>query len=168
MTDPFSVIFAAIPSLANAGVAIAKASKETDRNSQLIDFQKAIIGINSMVASVQAANQSLQAEKRELEQQIATMENWNTEKQRYQARAPFPSAMVYAVKKSEANGEPAHYLCAQCYQGKSKSFLIDATLSPDKGAQGRSTLFLACNVCGTKLDSGYSRGTIERKYAEEL
>lgn len=72
---------------------------------------------------------------RELEKQIAEVENWESQEQRY-AFFKFPSGVLaYAVKPGMEQGEPMHYLCASCVDKKQKS-----TLQP-KGSN------LSCTAC---------------------
>lgn len=53
MTDPLSALLAAIPGLAKAGADIASASDAAKRNAQLIEFQQALIQVNTTAASIQ-------------------------------------------------------------------------------------------------------------------
>jgi len=75
---------------------------------------------------------------RELEKQIAEVENWEAQMQRY-ALFEFPTkALAYALKPGMEQGQPMHYLCTSCVDKKQKS-----TLQPN----GR---YLRCPVC--KID----------------
>jgi DNA-directed RNA polymerase subunit RPC12/RpoP len=72
---------------------------------------------------------------RELENQIAEIEDWKNQIQRY-ALFQFPTgALAYALKSGCENGEPMHYLCTSCMDKKQRS-----TLQPN----GR---YLRCPVC---------------------
>lgn len=123
MTDPISALLAAIPGLAKAGVDIASASDEKQRNAQLIEFQKSIINANALIASVQVQNASLLQDKNNLEQEIVRFENWKGESARYQLHQIERGIVTYALKESMANGEPPHWLCPACYAKRQKSLL---------------------------------------------
>ena len=123
MTDPVSALLAIIPGLAKAGADIASASDEAKRNTQLIEFQKCLINANSLIASVQAQNSSLTQEKNDLEQKIVSFEDWKGESARYQLQQIESGIVTYALKESMASGEPAHWLCPNCYGKRQKSIL---------------------------------------------
>lgn len=155
-TDP-ATIFTALGGLANLGKAIAEASDASQRKAQLIEFQNAIIGANTMIASVQQQNASLLLEKDGLEKQIVQLKQWEAEKQRYSLVTVFDGLVVYALKESMSQGEAPHWLCTNCFSGGKKSFLntID-------GARGFSMLI--CSACNSKLQTEY-RGSLRSEYA---
>jgi len=123
MTDPLTALLTAIPSLAKAGADIAAASDEAKRNAQLIAFQSVIIQLQSTIASVQIQNASLLQDKRDLERQIAEMNGWEGEKQRYTLVTIWDGSVAYALKESASQGEPPHWLCTFCYSNGKKSIL---------------------------------------------
>jgi hypothetical protein len=80
---------------------------------------------------------------RELEEKLATFENWETEKQRYELAEPIPGVRVYRIKESMRGDELPHEICATCYAHKHISILQRQTWSP-----GRCHV-LICNDCGS-------------------
>jgi hypothetical protein len=61
---------------------------------------------------------------RELEEEIARLKAWGHDKQRYELqKAGRGGAVVYGLKADRREGEPPHWLCANCYQRGEKSFL---------------------------------------------
>jgi hypothetical protein len=58
-----------------------------------------------------------------LEKQVASFETWETEKQRYELADYGEGTYAYRVKETMQNGEPAHRLCAGCFQKNQKSIL---------------------------------------------
>lgn len=91
-------------------------SKAIELNQQIIDAQQQIFTAN-------AAQTALVERVRDLEGQIARMEDWDAQKQRYKLAAPFAGCMVYALQKSMSDGEPPHYLCTSCFQKAQRSIL---------------------------------------------
>ena len=159
MTDPFSALLAAIPGLAKAGADIASASDEAKRNAQLIEFQKALINANALIASVQQQNASLLREKDDLEKQIMQLENWKAEKDRYTMVTVFEAATVYSLKESMSNGEPPHFICPVCYQRGHKTLL-----QPKKAGTGFVHLYCPTPSCNFDIPTGY-RGIGQATYA---
>ena len=159
MTDLFSALLAAIPGLAKAGADIASASDEAKRNTQLIEFQKALINANALIASVQQQNASLLREKDDLEKQIMQLENWKTEKDRYIMVTVFNAATVYSLKESMSSGEPPHYICPVCYQRGHKTLL-----QPKKASTGFVHLYCPTPSCNFDIPTGF-RGIGQAAYA---
>ena len=144
MVDPLTALLAAIPGLAKAGADIATASDEAKRNAQLIEFQKAIINANALIASVQQQNASLLRDKDDLENQIMCMKNWDAEKQRYALTPIWDRSVIFALKEIMSNGEPPHYLCPNCFNNNQKSILHP--YETKDGYWGFS-----CPICPTKI-----------------
>ena len=158
MTDPLSALLAAIPSLAKAGADIANASDEAKRNAQLIEFQQAIIGLQTNIGLIQGENAALVKRNRELENQLAELQAWGTEKNRYFLVAPWRGSVVYALRESESNSEIPHLICTNCYQNGKKSILNM------KQSRERLTYF-GCPVCKAEVQTEFN-GTVKVKYAE--
>jgi predicted SprT family Zn-dependent metalloprotease len=74
------------------------------------------------------------------------LEAWETEKERYELKGlgtggPF----AYALKEDAKGADPAHYICASCYQRGEKSILQQEFRVP-----GRDEV-LVCHKCGSDL-----------------
>ena len=68
---------------------------------------------------------------RELEGQIAEMEDWEAERQRYELKAVHSGAFAYVVKPEVQGTEPPHWLCAACFHNRKKSILQKAGRAPN-------------------------------------
>lgn len=128
-------------------------SKAIELNQMIIDAQHQIFAPN-------AAQTALVERVRELEKEIASMEAWDGQKDRYQMCIPFSGTTVYALKKSMSNGEPPHYICANCYESRKRSILQN---SKDKEGW---TLFL-CPGCRAEIRTRW-RGGVPAAYAEDV
>ena len=157
MTEPLTALLAAIPGLASAGAAIAKASGENERNAQLIEFQRFIIQLQSSIAAIQNENAALLRDKDDLEKKIVGMENWEREKKRYALVTILEGAVAYALKESMSQGEAAHWLCTNCFDGGKKKILNRVD-----GPRGFS--MLVCPTCSAQLQSPF-RGSLPAEYA---
>jgi hypothetical protein len=159
MTDALTALLSAIPALAKAGGDIAAASDEAKRNAQLIDFQRAIIQLQSAIASIQLENAGLVRDKQALEARIAHLENWETEKSRYALVTVLDGLPVRALRKNMSEGEAPHWLCPNCFNSGKKSFLTSVN-----GATGFAVF--GCASCKTQMQAPY-RGPIPPQFAED-
>jgi hypothetical protein len=81
--------------------------------------------VAAQASAIQAnsAHSNLIDRVRQLGAQIAQMETWSAEKQRYELNALSPGAFAYALKADASGTEPAHYICQNCYETRKKSIL---------------------------------------------
>lgn len=138
----YSEITAAIQSTKTA-IELVKAAHGLSNYSELLTAVTAVqIKLTDAIASELASQekQAALAERvRELEKQIAEIEDWKSQIQRY-ALFQFPTgALAYALKPGHENGEPMHYLCTACVDKKKKTTLQ---------LSGR---FLHCPECNSKI-----------------
>jgi hypothetical protein len=121
----------------------AMGSKVAELNSKIIEAQNLIFRIQ--------ADRAADIDKiKELEDEVARLNDWNTEKQRYEMRQIASGAFVYSLKPAMANGEPLHSLCATCY--------IRGKKSPLQSNGGSAVEILKCNECGAELRIRHNRG----------
>jgi hypothetical protein len=91
--------------------------------AEIADLQSALIEVQQ---GIMAANQTHAADVeriRDLEEEVARLKAWDGEKGRYELKAVYAGATVYARKPDNTEAEPPHWLCANCYQDRKKSFL---------------------------------------------
>ncbi len=122
---------------------IAKGLKDIDdatrRNAAVIELQEKIL-------TAQAAQSELVETVGELKKRVAELEAWEADKKRYELKEIAPGVFAYLLKETMANGEPAHQLCAACYQHNKKSILQRR----DKGMN----LLLHCPECSAEFKIG--------------
>ena len=88
----------------------------TTRNSVAIELQEKIL-------SAQTEQAALIERISELEKQVAELEAWDADKQRYELTDFGSSTFAYGLKEGMEQGEPPHRLCVACYQKGQKSIL---------------------------------------------
>jgi hypothetical protein len=111
------------------------------RNTAVIELQEKILSAREQ--------QTMLAERiRELEEQVAQFEKWETEKQRYELDSLPPGVHVYTLKEDMAAGEPLHHICQTCYQHAKKSVL-------NQSETNRGVYHLTCDECGADLKVGH-------------
>lgn len=162
MADATIALLQAIPGVAKLVTEIAGASEAAQRNAQLIQFQNALIGLNSILASVQQDNATLTQQKRDAEEELKRMKDWETEKKRYKMVAAHQGSFVFALKREMSNGESPHYLCANCFKQGKPSILND--LAVNKSDSWHSWV---CPNCPSKNPTGLL-GASQTKYAEDF
>jgi hypothetical protein len=93
-----------------------------------------------------------------LEQQIADMGDWETEKQRYQLKAIDTGAFAYMHKTGMECGEPAMWLCQTCFEKRHRSPLQFRGQDAGSGGPGRGTHSRwGCNHCKSEVVVHYRR-----------
>lgn len=139
----YAEIVAAVQS-AKTLAELVKAANSLSNHSQMLTAVHSVQEKLTDALTAHLASQEKQAalaeEVRELKKQIADVENWETEMQRY-SLFQFPTgALAYSIKPGMEQGQPTHYLCTSCVDKKQKS-----TLQPN----GR---YLRCTVCKTDIE----------------
>ena len=137
-----------------------KLNTTTEVQGRVIDLQNALMAAQRNALAAIADQTAMVDEVRLLKEEIAGMKAWETQKQRYKLQALWEdSAMVYALKKSMSESEPAHWICAKCYEDG-----IRTILQPGKNKERFAFLF--CPRCKSEIQSHY-RSTGSQSYAAE-
>lgn len=126
---------------------IAKTLKDLDdrarRNEAVIDLQQKIL-------TAQEAQATLIKEVSELEEEVARLKTWDTDKQRYELKDLRKGFFAYILKEGMENGDPPHAICTNCYQKGSKSIL---QCSGHMSVHDRSW---DCPACKTKVKNQWN------------
>ena len=83
---------------------------------------------------------------------MAEMEEWDAEKQRYELKEIVSGQFAYTLKEEAHGGEPAHMLCAHCYNQNQKSVLQTEFRNPGH----HEVVF--CQCCDSELFSPETGG----------
>ena len=111
---------------------------------KIVELQSVILSAQSSAISAQTEQFGLLERIRELETQVARLEGWEAEKQKYELSEPRPGTFAY-ILKAEAGSGPRHMLCSNCFQHGIKSILQQETRFPGR------TDTLACHECGSDI-----------------
>jgi hypothetical protein len=90
---------------------------------KVIELQGVILAAQSSALAAQSDQLALLEDIRGLKQKMADLEAWAAEKKRYKLTDYGGGTFAYALKPDAAEGEPAHRVCADCYQKGHKSIL---------------------------------------------
>lgn len=111
----------------NTIVNITKAMKDVQDatlvQGKVFELQRAIINAQQSVFAANEERTALIERVRELEADIARLEAWETEKQRYELKALSTGSFAYALKADAHDSEPPHYICQACYESCKKRIL---------------------------------------------
>jgi hypothetical protein len=91
--------------------------------SKLLEFQFKLIDANNAAIAAQDERVALLERVSALEKEVARSEAWEAEKQRYELKQVASGAVAYVPKEFMRDGEPPHWLCANCYQNHKKRYL---------------------------------------------
>lgn len=156
-------IAAAISSLKVAGdiaVGLINLKSATDVNTIAVELNQKILAAQHALFEANATQTALVERIRELEGQIAAMKDWDAQKKRYKLVTPYTGVTVYAMQQSMCDGEPPHYICANCFQNNKRSMLAHTT-------NKEGWVAIVCAVCKFSAQTRY-RGLGPPKYAEEI
>jgi hypothetical protein len=137
--------FKAAKDIAEAMIGLRDASAF---QSKLIEFQSKILDAHDSAFAAQEERSALIDKVRQLEEEVANFKAWETEKKRYELKPLAEGVFAYALKPDAQGSEPAHWICAGCYQNAQKSILQTERREPGM------IVFYVCHSCGAELISG--------------
>jgi hypothetical protein len=139
---------------------VISANTMVEVNSKALELQRALLSAYADAISAKETQSALLDEIRELKGQLSKNEEFVADMKRYKLYQPDSTATVYALKESMSNGEPPHYLCANCYQSKRKTIL--QVLDQPGGWQ-----YFTCPSCKSAAPTGHRGGTKPKFPPEE-
>jgi len=84
--------------------------------AKLIEFQAKIIEANNSAFAAQDERTALLRQISNLESEVTALKAERSRLQRYELKNFGGNTFAYQLKASEANGEPTHRACPNCYQ----------------------------------------------------
>lgn len=102
---------------------IISSKTDNETKARVSELQSSMSVLHATYLSLQSQNEELSKLNNKLEKELAKINNFNKEAKRYEIRELCAGVVVYALKKDNANQEPMHYLCPNCYQERRKSIL---------------------------------------------
>lgn len=133
--------------LVKGGIALRDQAKLLEH---LVELRSELLSAHERTLAIHAAHTTLIEEKRALEAKIAEFEKWEAEKQRYQLTEIATGVFAYTSKRDSERPEPAHMICAKCYEDRRKSILQSDGIS----TYGQESLI--CSRCTTKITRNHS------------
>lgn len=140
--------------------AIYNAKLDIDLKQKVAELQQLIFDARQSAFDAQSDLATVKGQMAECKRQLADFKKWDDDKGRYALFQPQNvQAVVYSVRKSASLGEPAHYLCTNCYQKNTKSIINNSQ------GKDRQTSFL-CPVCKAEFPTRYS-GSVPAEFAPD-
>ena len=133
------------------GLLDLKVSADVQR--KVIDLQCEILAAQSSALAAHSEQFSMLEEIRSLKEEVARVKAWKETKQRYQLHEPMRGTFVYALKEEGESAEPAHWICATCYENSKRSILQLKSTSHHNNRY-------FCPSCGTEIRSQGTRGPL--------
>lgn len=144
MGEPIAAFIGGVASLGNAAAALISASDTAKRNALLIEFQQALIQVNTSAAATQVQNASLVKRNQDLEDEIVRMKNWGTEAQKYETVEVARGVFAKLQKERMGIFESQQKLCCNCFAQGEES-LLQQTREPER------IIGLICHRCKAKV-----------------
>lgn len=127
---------------------IAKTLKNIDDRVKL---NSAVIELQEQILSAQEAGASAKERIQELEAIVASHDQWGETANRYALRDYGGATYAYELKAEEANGEPIHRICPNCFERQSRS-ILQFRFRDNVGRDHYS-----CLACKTEFEFGLYR-----------
>ena len=102
---------------------LLKLKMDSDVLAKVSELQAVLAEAQTSQLSLLEQNSSLVKGRDALEKEIAALKDWEIESKRYNLHAIERGIVVYALKQQEAKGEPAHWLCPDCFNKGKKGIL---------------------------------------------
>jgi hypothetical protein len=114
LTD-ISGALGALKSAADIIKTLAGARSDRERSAKILELQSQIMAPQTGAIQANTAQTALIDRVRHLEAEIARLETWSTEKQRYELKAIRPGSFALALKADAQGSEPSHYSASASY-----------------------------------------------------
>ncbi|MFP4005024.1 MAG: hypothetical protein ACLFV8_14715, partial [Alphaproteobacteria bacterium] len=124
-------------------------TKDDKLREQLIELQGKIGDAQASWLQTQQRLSELLARNRELEQRLTELESWDKEAERYRLVDMGHGTFAYKLREDQADGDPLHFLCPNCFQRREKAILqlLGTAAHSDKK-------LLKCHSCDTTFRMG--------------
>ena len=118
-------------------------------NEVKMELQGLILDAQSGLFAAQEAKAADARRIADLEQEIVSLKDWTAEKQRYHLADIWNGAVAFMPKPGMENGEPAHWLCTNCFNQGRKSYL-------QRQGQVGSYAVQKCGACQSTMTIHYT------------
>jgi predicted nuclease with TOPRIM domain len=136
----------AIKDIGEAMIGVRDAAAFRERQ---IEFQGKIIEAQDAIFSIQQERSSLIEKIGELEEEIANLKKWDTEKQHCKLVEVGLGSFAYVITQEAQGSAPEYLICPACYEHGKKS-IVQAMTQAAQHASGRGDE-RTCPDCKTKV-----------------
>lgn len=136
-----------VKSLSNIRDSVRVNDAVLEIQQKLLEQQTSKIDIINRYYAVSVEKDALKAEILAVKEQLAQARQFKANAKRYKLITVCPGFDVYALKETDANGEPPHWLCPQCLDNGVKGF-VQASSPDGFPIDEPGDLLLQCMRCG--------------------
>ena len=105
-------------------LSLVQSAPSKDVPSDFVDSLNTEMGkLQRELLSAYTAQTALVDRVHELKDELLKHETWAAEKKHYGLKELPSGGFAYSLNDAEQTGEPAHYVCANCYEDRVKSIL---------------------------------------------
>lgn len=157
MIEAITTSFNAIKGGLDIAQGIQSLKNEAAISQAVIDIQRSLLEAQRGLNEAETRHAADLARIRELEQEIMSLKDWAAESERYEPVDIYLGTIAYMPKLGVKGGEPAHWLCPNCFQQGRKSFLVSkGQVTNNTGGLGLHRTW-GCDACGLNFQISYQR-----------
>ena len=119
----FNTVSAGIKKAYETAKALLDLKIETETMARINDLTIQLGDLSGKFIEAQQAHMACQERTMQLEKEVARMNAFEADKNRYAMQKVGENSYAYALKPEAAGEEPPHYICASCYADSYKSIL---------------------------------------------
>lgn len=130
---------------ANIGNSLLELVRGTKAHDEVIKLNAQILSAQQSAIAANSDQFALLQKVRALEEEVAKLKAWDTEKQNYALQEVGAGNVAYVLKPGVNPSEAMHKLCPNCYARGEKSFLHSTN------HQVGRAITLTCGVCRNEM-----------------
>jgi hypothetical protein len=123
-------------------------------NDAKIALQSTIIEAQGSLLAAQETQAANLRRVEQLEQEIVRLKDWSAERERYHLVDIYRGSVAYMFQPEMDEGEPAHWLCANCFDQGKKSFLQFKGQGRTSGGRTDEATY-GCDACKAAVTVGF-------------
>jgi len=123
MAIEFSKAIGLVSAITGTAKRLLETREEVKVNEVAIQLQGIVLDLQSEMMIIQSDYQNILRSREELEKKLVEQESWDKERARYVLKNVGAGVFVRALNATAIPSEPAHWLCANCYDEKKKSIM---------------------------------------------
>jgi hypothetical protein len=141
--DP-ATLFTSIKFAYDFAKGINSLNSTVERNEAIAKTVEILRAVQDDALTMRERYSLLLTEKDNLIKKISEFEKWSEIERQYELKEIAPGVFVYAYQKTDKAIEPAHWICAKCYNERKKSILQRSK------KDGHGTHY-KCHTCGSTI-----------------
>jgi rubredoxin len=128
MISEITTVATGIATAAKALKGILDTVQDVKTRQVIREIQDQLIDLQTQMLTVHAHYQTLAEAKREVEEKLVAYEKWDADAARYELKEIARGFFMYVLKPDQAQGNPIHWLCPNCFQDRKKSIMQKVTV----------------------------------------